>query len=472
MSAPSKASIVFLMVSMIQKGLAYITTPIYTNLLTTDEYGKVAVFLTWFQLIGIVAMFSLQAGVFNNGMLEYKDKRDEYMLSMLALSNLITAVSGIVLIVGFKFWNRFMRLDMPLMILMLLLFLTQPAMNFWQSRQRFSYKYKALAIATVSSCIVSPVAAVICILIWPEHRLYARLFGAELALIAFYIFFYVQTIIKAHGKVNVSYWKFAFMFNLPLIPHYLSQYLLSSSDKLMISHLVGDTQTAFYNVAYSVAAVATIVWSAINTSLLPFTYENCKAKKFKRIADVTIPLMLVFAAACMTVIVFAPELIAIMAPPEYGIAIYVVPPVVGGVFFQCMYYIFANPIYYFKKPKYVMYASLIAAIINVILNYIFIPMFGFIAAGYTTIVSYMLQAFIDYLAMRKVMGFSIYNTKLLLGISAAVIAVSLVSALTYRFIFIRYGLFIAMLAVIYVNRRRLTDIFKTIKRREPVKTKG
>ena len=240
----------------------------------------------------------------------------------------------------------------------------------------------------------------------------------------------------------------------------------------MISHLVGDTQTAFYNVAYSVAAVATIVWSAINTSLLPFTYENCKAKKFKRIADVTIPLMLVFAAACMTVIVFAPELIAIMAPPEYGIAIYVVPPVVGGVFFQCMYYIFANPIYYFKKPKYVMYASLIAAIINVILNYIFIPMFGFIAAGYTTIVSYMLQAFIDYLAMRKVMGFSIYNTKLLLGISAAVIAVSLVSALTYRFIFIRYGLFIAMLAVIYVNRRRLTDIFKTIKRREPVKTKG
>jgi O-antigen/teichoic acid export membrane protein len=165
MSAPSKASIVFLMVSMIQKGLAYITTPIYTNLLTTDEYGKVAVFLTWFQLIGIVAMFSLQAGVFNNGMLEYKDKRDEYMLSMLALSNLITAVSGIVLIVGFKFWNRFMRLDMPLIILMLLLFLTQPAMNFWQSRQRFSYKYKALAIATVSSCIVSPVAAVICILI-------------------------------------------------------------------------------------------------------------------------------------------------------------------------------------------------------------------------------------------------------------------------------------------------------------------
>ncbi len=472
MSAPSKASIVFLLVSMFQKGLAYITTPIYTNLLTTDEYGRVAVFLTWFQLIGIVAMFSLQAGVFNNGMLEYKDKRDDYMLSMLVLSNLITAGVGVILIVGFPFWNRYLRLDMPLLLLMLLLFLTQPAMNFWQSRQRFSYKYKALAIATISSCVASPAVAVICILLFPGNRLYARLFGAELALVAFYLFFYVQTFVRGRGKVNLSYWKFALTFNLPLIPHYLSQYLLSSSDKLMISYLVGDTQTAFYNVAYSVAAVATIVWGAINTSLLPFTYENCQAKKYKRIADVTIPLMLVFAAACMTVIVFAPELIAIMAPPEYQIAIYVVPPVVGGVFFQCMYYIFANPVYYFKKPKYVMYASLIAAIVNVILNYIFIPKFGFTAAGYTTIASYMLQAFIDYLAMKKVMGFSIYNTKLLLGLSAAVIAVSLVSTLTYRFILIRYGLFLAMLAVIYVNRSRLTETFKTIKKRDSAETKG
>ena len=464
MSAPSKASIVFLMVSIIQKGLAYLTTPLYTNLLTTDEYGQVSLFLTWFHLIGIVAMFSLQAGVFNNGMLEYKQDRDSYMYSMLVLSNIITIVTGCILIGGYSLWGKYIKLDMPLIFLMIALFLTQPAMNFWQSRQRFEYKYKMLAIATLSSCIASPLVAVICIFVFPEHRLYARLFGAECTLIGFYLFFYFYIIIKSKAKLKTSYWQFALTFNLPLIPHYLSQYLLSSSDRVMISYFVGDTQTAFYSVAYSVAAVVTIVWSAINTSLLPFTYENCEKKDYKRVSDITIPLILVYAAACMAIILFAPELIALMSTTEYHIAIYVVPPIVGGVFFQCLYYIFANIVYYFKKPKYVMYASFVAAITNLTLNYIFIPKFGFVAAGYTTLVSYIIQVFIDYFAMKKVMGFSLYNTKLLLGISLAVILISLISSITYDFPLIRYGILIALVLIVYLNKNIVIQIMKTTRK--------
>ena len=464
MSAPSKASIVFLFVSIVQKGLAYLTTPVYTNLLTTDEYGQVAVFLTWFQLIGIVAMFSLQAGVFNNGMLEYKEDRDGYMFSMLILSNIITLIIGAVLIGGYGFFGKYIKLDMSLIILMIALFLTQPAMNFWQSRQRFEYKYKMLAIATLSSCILSPIVAVLCIFHWSNQRLYARLFGSEVTLIVFYVFFYIYIVVKAHAKLNTNYWRFAITFNLPLIPHYLSQYLLSSSDKIMISYFVGDTQTAFYNVAYSVAAVVTIVWGAINTSLLPFTYENCEKKNYKRISDITIPLILVYAAACMVIIIFAPELIAIMSTSEYRVAIYVVPPIVGGVFFQCLYYIFANTIYYYKKPKYVMYASFVAAVSNVVLNYIFIPKYGFVAAGYTTIVSYIVQVIMDFFAMKKVMGFSMYDNRFLLGISGGVIAISLLSSMTYDYPLIRYAIFIVLVGVLLVNKRKLIQIIKAVKK--------
>lgn len=463
MSAPSKASIVFLIVSILQKGLAYLTTPLYTNLLTTEEYGQVSLFLTWYNLIGIVAMFSLQAGVFNNGMLEYKQDRDSYMFSMLILSNIITVITGCILIGGYSIWGKFIKLDTPLILLMIALFLTQPAMNFWQSRQRYEYKYKILSIVTLSSCIASPAVAVLCIIIFPYSRLYARLFGAECTLIAFYLFFYVYIAIKAKGTIKVSYWKFALTFNLPLIPHYLSQYLLSSSDRVMISYFVGDEQTAFYSVAYSVAAVVTIVWSAINTSLLPFTYENCEKKNYKRVSDITIPLIVVYAAACMAIILFAPEFISIMSNAKYHVAIYVVPPIVGGVFFQCLYYIFANIVYYFKKPKYVMFASIVAAIANLILNSIFIPKYGFVAAGYTTLVSYIIQVFIDFFAMKKVMGFSLYDTKFLMGISTAVIVISLVSSITYNYPLIRYVVFVALLATTYFNKNKIIQVFKTIK---------
>ena len=89
--------------------------------------------------------------------------------------------------------------------------------------------------------------------------------------------------------------------------------------------------TAYYSVAYSVAAIATIVWTAINSSLIPYTYEKCKEKDYKSIQRVTSPIIAVFAVACLFVIMLAPEVVAIMATPEYKEAIYVIPNV-GGVF--------------------------------------------------------------------------------------------------------------------------------------------
>ena len=65
-----KASIAFFLASVITSGIAYITTPIFTRLLMASEYGEVSVFSTWTSIIGIIAMFRLSAGVFNNGMVD------------------------------------------------------------------------------------------------------------------------------------------------------------------------------------------------------------------------------------------------------------------------------------------------------------------------------------------------------------------------------------------------------------------
>ena len=71
-SAPAKASFVLMITQLIQKGLAVITTPIYTRLLTTAEYGQVSVFFSWYEILVIFSGFCLSKGVFNNGMLDSK----------------------------------------------------------------------------------------------------------------------------------------------------------------------------------------------------------------------------------------------------------------------------------------------------------------------------------------------------------------------------------------------------------------
>lgn len=450
-----KASAALFFATIITKGIAYITTPIYTHLLSTDEYGKMSVYVTMENAFGIVAMFSLSAGVFNNGMLVYPDERDEYSFSMLMLSNLITLISCALMISLHSVIRKWIAIDLPFIILMSVYFLLQPAYSFWTCRKRYELKYKLSSLWTIIFAIFPSITAVVCILLTRGSRLYAQIFGSRIALIILYIGFYVYLAIKAHGKVNTRFWKVAFLFNLPLIPHYLSGVLLGSADKLMISNMVGDEATAYYSVAYSVSSIVMVMWTAINASLVPFTYEKCKTKDFESISKVTMPILFVFALVCLVVTLLAPEVIAIMGPRNYNTAVYVIPPIIGGVFFQVQYFIYANVIYYYEKPRYVMYASVSSVVLNIVLNYFFIQRFGFIAAGYTTLVSYFVQACLDFLALRKVVGSTIYNMKQLGILSLFLVIVILLGNFVYDKIIIRYVIVMSILIGGFHYRKKI-----------------
>lgn len=461
-----KASIALFVASLITKGISYITTPIFTRMLSSDEYGQVAVFLTWQNVFGILAMFCLMNGVFNNGMVDYPEERDEYSFSMLILSNTITlAVCGVLFIL-FPVLKTKLHIEFYQLVLMMLVFFSQPAYSFWTARQRYEFKYKATVFWSVIIAIAAPFIAIICIRLFPEERLRARLIGAEIPLFIIYCGFYYYLAKNSRFKINTRFWKAAFLFNLPLIPHYLSSLLLSSSDRLMISALINDKATAYYSVAASIASVVLIVWTAVNSSLIPYTYEKCKIKDYKAISKATIGILFIFVFCCVLLILIAPELVAFMAPPEYNEAIFVIPPLVGGVFFQVLYYVFSNIVYYYKKPVFVMIASVTATILNLALNYIFIPRYGYISAAYATIVCYIVQALIDYLAMKKVVGQDIYDMKLLLALSTLVLVIALFSNLLYVMPAIRYFFIIVLIAVLVFFRNSIFRLYKSVRSEE------
>ena len=269
---PAKASFAFLIMSIIEKGLVFITSPIYTRLLTQSEFGQVSVFLSWLNLIGVIAMFCLSTGMFNNGMLDYEHDRDGFSFSMLVLSNIVTALCFVIILSVWPYVKLILDIDLPLLYLMFLIFFLQPAFNFWMARQRFEYKYKLLSAVVLSYAFLSPLTAIICIYLFPNHKIYGRLFGGESILLCVYLAFYLYTGAKAKWKINTSYWKVAILFNLPLIPHYLSGYVLNNSNRIIIANLVNNTAAAKYSVAYTIALAVTMVWTAINGSLIPYTY--------------------------------------------------------------------------------------------------------------------------------------------------------------------------------------------------------
>ncbi len=458
-----KSSAAFFMASVVTRGISYITTPLFTRLLSPEEYGQVSVYSTWVSLFGILAMFNLSYGVFNNGMLDYPDKRDEYSYSMLVLSNVITVGFFALLIAVYPLISPWVGMDFSLILLMGVMFLFQPAYSFWTSRQRYELKYKMTFMWSIVTALLSPAVAIVCILLSKGGRFYARIFGGEVTLLLFYIGFYLYLSVKGKFKVETKYWKGALLFNLPLIPHYLSMYLLGSSDKLMISNLVSDSATAYYSVAYTVSSVAMILWNAANGSLIPYTYEKCKKKDYPSVSKVAMPILTVFAAACVGVIMLAPEVVATVATPDYREAIYAIPPIVGGVFFQVHYSLYGNIIFYHKKPKYVTVATVVAASLNILLNYIFIRQYGYIAAGYTTLVCYLVQAALDYAVMRRIAKEQVYNMKYIGVLSLCVIAVSFISNFIYDSALIRYIVLAVIVAVCLAFRKKIIGIFKSLK---------
>lgn len=460
----AKASVAFFGASLVTKGISYIVMPIYTRILSTEDFGRTSIFMTWLEIFGVFAMFCLSYGVFNNGMLDNPDSRDEYSFSMLMLSNLITIVVSVLIFALYPILKPIIGLDLPLVALMCVLFLFQPAFNFWSTRQRYELKYKYMVMWSIIAAILSPTIAIICILSTDDTQtLYARLFGAEIPLILIYLCFYIYLAAKSRFKVTTKYWKEAFLFNLPLIPHYLSIYLLGNSNKLLVSHFVGDEAVAYYSVAQSVASVTLIVWTAINSSLVPYTYEKCKEKDYKSVSNVAVPILTVFAALCIMVSLLAPEVVAFMTTSDYREAIYAIPPIVAGVFFQVQYFLYANIVYYYKRPKYVMFASVTAVIVNFVVGIILINKFGYLAAGYATLLCYFVQATLDYIAMRKVAGVNVYNMKLVGGLSLAVVLFAVFSSVLYSNIYLRYGIIVVLTTLMLVFSKKMLGIVKKMK---------
>lgn len=251
------------------------------------------------------------------------------------------------------------------------------------------------------------------------------------------------------------------------MPHYLSMNILSSSDRIMIGKMCDTSSVGIYNLAYSVSLIMTIFNTALLQTIEPWIYRKLKDKRVYDIERVAYPSFIIIAAVNILLIMFAPEVITIFAPKQYKEAIWVIPSVTLSVFFTFLYTFFATFEFYYEKTNYIAGATVGGAILNIVLNYIFIKRFGFIAAGYTTLFSYILFAVLHYYFMRKICkqylnNIKPYNLKLIIGISIGSLGAGFLIMITYTNIILRYMLIIITFLILFVKRKKLIEIAKML----------
>ena len=273
MPAPVKASACFAACALLQKGILVITTPVFTRLLPTDQYGIYSLYASWLTFITVVCTLNLNYNVFFKGYTEFEDDRDGYVSSMEGLTTLITLAVFSTFLVAPDAWISLTGLPGELIFCMFLEMLFAPALYFWLTKQRAEYRYIAASVITVLMLLVSTLIAVAAI--WAtEYGVLARVYPVVAVDVAVGMFFYALNLYRGRKLVCLRFWKFALAFNLPLLPHYLADIALSQADRVMIGNICGVEYTAIYSVAYAVAMLVALFNSSVNASLIPWTYEK------------------------------------------------------------------------------------------------------------------------------------------------------------------------------------------------------
>ena len=263
---------------------------------------------------------------------------------------------------------------------------------------------------------------------------------------------WVYVILKGKKIYCKEYWKMSLAISIPLVGYNIAGQILNVSDRMMIGSMVDNSAVGIYSTLYTVSSLSLMVWQAINASFVPYLFQNIE-KKEHNIKKISNMLMVAYAVIAVLLTYFAPEIVKILATEEYYGAIYIMPPIAAGVFFTSYANLYSNIAVYYKKTKYVMYPSIVAAGINLVLNYIFIKIFGYMAAAYTTLFSYIILAVLQAMWSKKVCKDNnnpienIFDNKKMLLLALITTIASMFGILLYSNSIIRYIVIVMMCLV-------------------------
>ena len=168
----------------------------------------------------------------------------------------------------------------------------------------------------------------------------------------------------------------------------------------------------------------------------------------------------------MLLIITAPELILIIASAKYYEAIWAMPPIIASILIMFIYQQFLNIHFYFGKNKAVFIASIIAAGGNVVMNIFCINWFGYIAAGYTTLLSYCMIAILYYFTMKRICKENqvdyknYFSMKFIFGDCFVFAVLTIIVSMLYPYPVIRYGLVSAGLSICFIKRKKIILLCK------------
>ena len=453
----ASANIISLIVGMVM-------VPILTRVISTTDLGLATTFISSRNILTIVFTFAIYAYV-NKAMLEYPNEKKNYVFS-LTLFCLASVAMFFVLCLPFKKQIQgLLGFDNFLFFWLFISCFAFAIYNIGNYYCTFHNFYKIVASMVLIIGTFAPVLSVVLAYFMKDRKYIGRVVGVDAGYVLVALVFGLWTIIFGKKKFGTKYIKRSLKFTVPVMPHLLSQVLLTQCDLLMIGYISGKDKAGIYSMGHTVGYLALTVVVQIMAAWSPWVYRRFEEKNLSVVKKNSRLIIIVCSYISLGLLTLSAELVKLFLPPEYLPCIYMVPPLVTATYFEFLYLFFYDILYYNKKAKLIAFASIVTSILNIVLNVIFINIYGYMAACYTTAFSYLVLIIMAYVMCRKYKVHEIYNIAYILAWIAVIIGYSILVMFFANSILIRYGVFAGITVFLFfLKRKEILDFVKNFRK--------
>lgn len=390
-----KSFSLYTVASFIERGIAFFLLPIFTFYLTPKDFGVLALLTSVSSFILPLVTLGIQGAI---SVAYFKGEKENYA-SYFTSSIIPPFFIAFFLTIIVAIFHTQIQDYFEIPFIWVLIIPISCFLSFFNSLLLIDYQIKdepgRYITFSLSSSLLNIAMSLLLVIVF-KYGYEGRFIGQYLSIIVFsFIAFYVMAkkrnlLIKKISSLNM---KDSLMFGLPLVPHIFGCMIINMSDRMFIDHYYGKDVLGIYNIGYVIGSAISILCGAFANAIIPFSYDlftqNTHESKSKVVkvywGFICLMLVTVFSLWIITPFIFKWFVDAKFAEgSKYVIWITL------GYFFQGMYLLFANIIFYLKKTKVLFYMSFVNIVINLVLNYFLVPKFGPIGAAITLCISYLI----------------------------------------------------------------------------------
>lgn len=384
------------------KALGLLSLPIFTRLMSREDYGIVAVYMASVGLLGTLSTLNATDGI---GRYYYEEGRSdfgEFLSSVIQLVAFLQIPVIIALLVFRETVMGWLNLPSDLVYFVVLALFHGVVLKIFRAIHVSRKQSKEYVTVNVLQSYTGFGLSWLLLAFQSGVAYMLRITGVVVTQIAAAVWMAYKSLkYVVWQRIQWRHVRYSLHFALPRLPYVLSGVILSQFDRIMLSSMSGPSEAGLYSVGYNVGGLSFIIIGAITPALLPNFYKMMNEKKFHAVDQLNKQIIWIICMGGIGLMLAGGLLLRLLADPEFHAGAEVVPAVVMGYMFYALAGVYNRYSGYYKITILQSLGAFAAGGINIWLNYMWIPSYGIMAAAYATATSYGIQALLTWFLVTK-----------------------------------------------------------------------